>query len=421
MNRSARAVTEFAHQYRRFHLSHHPVVIIGAGPYGLVLSACFRVAGVNVAVFGKPMSFWSENVPAGTRLLSGPVICSFSGHPFDCAGYARSSSIGLPVAFTRDEFLSYGLWFQRAACPPVDTRQVIQIARGDSTFVLRLDDGELATADHVVIATGLKPFASVPQQFTDLEKPSILHTSDLSDLGCFAGRDLVLVGAGQSAIDCAALLSEAGAKVELLSRAPKIRRRGSFSPAHVQSRPLAPGRRRLNIRKLGLEVFNNPPAYRRLPGPVRLWGLHRVLQPAADPMRQPRLRDVRITLGQTAVQAVQCGSKVRLQLVDSSIREVNHVILGTGYRVDVEALTFLARELRQQIRTRAGFPQLNGTMESNVPGLFYIGASSAWCFGPVMWLVRGCVWTAQKVCSAVLNLKQVKREAVPKVLAASGE
>jgi len=47
------------------------VAIIGAGPYGLSAAAHLRtVKGLEVRVFGEPMSFWDYNMPVGMLLRS---------------------------------------------------------------------------------------------------------------------------------------------------------------------------------------------------------------------------------------------------------------------------------------------------------------------------------------------------------------
>src|SRR5690348_13926276 len=47
-----------------------PVVIIGAGPYGLAAAAHLRAAGVEARVFGEAMAFWARQMPAGMLLRS---------------------------------------------------------------------------------------------------------------------------------------------------------------------------------------------------------------------------------------------------------------------------------------------------------------------------------------------------------------
>src|ERR1039457_1681482 len=96
---------------------HYYVAIIGAGPFGLSLAAKLRAANADFSLFGRTMSFWRENVPIGTRLLSGPVTCSLSDNQFDCAAYAEANGMSLPIAFTGEEFIAYGTWFQSLACP----------------------------------------------------------------------------------------------------------------------------------------------------------------------------------------------------------------------------------------------------------------------------------------------------------------
>ena len=91
-----------------------------------------------------------------------------------------------------------------------------------SGFRLLLDDGEELDAARVVVAAGISPFAWRPPQFRALPQELVSHSSETTDLARFAGRTVAVVGAGQSALESAALLHEAGAEVEVLIRADSI-------------------------------------------------------------------------------------------------------------------------------------------------------------------------------------------------------
>ena len=51
-------------------------------------------------------------------------------------------------------------------------------------------------------------------------------------------------------------------------------------------------------------------------------------------------------------------------------REFDHVLAGTGYRVDIDRLRFLNPALRHALARVAGAPKLSWGFESSVPGLF---------------------------------------------------
>jgi FAD-dependent urate hydroxylase len=48
----------------------HPLLIIGAGPFGLAVAADALYHGLPVTVIGEPMAFWRENMPRGMVLRS---------------------------------------------------------------------------------------------------------------------------------------------------------------------------------------------------------------------------------------------------------------------------------------------------------------------------------------------------------------
>ena len=67
------------------------------------------------------------------------------------------------------------------------------------------------------MAAGLAAFPTVPAPFAGLPSELVSHVSEHGDLRPFAGRRVVVIGAGQSALESAALLFEARATVEVLA------------------------------------------------------------------------------------------------------------------------------------------------------------------------------------------------------------
>lgn len=385
---------------------HFSVAIIGAGPYGLALAAKLHSAGTHFIIFGRPMGFWRENVPVGTRLISGWVTCSLCDDAFDYASYVTSTGSSLPGIFSADQFLAYGLWFQRNTCPDPDPRRVVSLDQAHRGYRVGLDDAAEITADRVVIATGLRPFAVRPPAFSQIRNGSVFHTSDLHDLSVFSRKAIAVIGAGQSAMDCAALLSEQDAKVEVIARANEVRWKGHDAAAVLPTKPT------WTVRGAIQDLRTEPQIYRRLPGFVRTRELKHVLRPVAVRSLLPRVADVRFSLGRSVTRASTEQNTVELQLDDHSVRAVDYVVLGTGYRVDLDAISFLSTRLRGKIRRHDGYPELNSKMECTAPGLYFMGATAAWSFGRMMWLVRGARWAAATISRDVLKRGKLSRRMV---------
>src|SRR5204863_4557452 len=77
---------------------------------------------------------------------------------------------------------------------------------------------ETVGARRVVVACGAGNFAHLPPELAHLPPELASHTACHRDLGRFPGRDVTVIGAGQSALESAALLAERGATVRLLVR-----------------------------------------------------------------------------------------------------------------------------------------------------------------------------------------------------------
>ncbi len=77
--------------------------------------------------------------------------------------------------------------------------------------------------------------------------------------------------------------------------------------------------------------------------------------------------------------------------------EADRVIAATGYRVDVERLGFISKNLRSKIRNVGGVPTLSRNFECSIPGMYFVGLAASGSFGPLMRFVYGCEFTAKRV------------------------
>ena len=105
-------------------------------------------------------------------------------------------------------------------------------------------------------------------------------------------------------------------------------------------------------------------------------------------------------LGHQLIGAEKVGKRVRLHLRDSEgdiSESADHVIAGTGFRLDVTRLDYITPSLRADLKILAGAPVLNRNLESNVPGLFFTGALAAPSLGPLMRFVAGTHFTGPRL------------------------
>jgi hypothetical protein len=381
------------------------VAIVGAGPYGLAAAAHLRtVKGLEARVFGEPMAFWHRQMPSG-MLLRSPWVASHIADPeraltLDAYQAVNGNKLSDPVPLAG--FVKYGRWFQREVAPQVDRRLVTRVEPATRAFHLRLEDGETVKARRVVVAAGIAPFAWRPRQFDGLPTSLVSHASEQSDLGRFAGKRVVVVGGGQSALESAALAREAGADVEVLARAPRVHWLVRSGWLHR----LGPVRHLLyappDVGPAGMSwIVANPGWFKRLPSKRQQWLGRRSIRPAGAAWLLPRLRDVPITTGRSVVSAVPVGDALSIKIDDGTERQVDHALLGTGYRVDISCYDFLPGRLLESVRRVNGYPELSAGFESSVSGLHFLGAAAAWSFGPLTRFVAGTEYTARMLTRSI--------------------
>lgn len=380
------------------------VAIIGAGPYGLALKASLSATDLDVRLIGRPMSFWRERMPAGMLIRSPWVATSFvsGGDALSLDDYERSRAHQLPRRLPLAEFIGYGEWFRQRVSPDVDERTVERLSPEDSGFRLELSDGDRIDARRVVVAAGIEAFAARPAVFEGLASEVAFHTTKLTDPSRLAGSRVIVIGAGQSALESAALLREAGSEVEVLVRAPRVHYLNRSGRLHS----LGPLTKLLysptDIGPAGLSrLVAVPRAFGSLPYRTRERLDRRAVRPAASDWLVPRLRDMPITLGVEVESAAANGSGVSLRLSSGQQRHADHVVLGTGFRIDVWRYAFLGQELAGRLRCVNGYPVLNRSFESSIPGLYFLGAPAAGTFGPLFRFVAGADFAARSVAEGL--------------------
>ena len=294
----------------------HDVAVVGAGPYGLACAAHLRARGLDVRVLGQPMDLWERCMPAGMFLRSSweaSTIADPDG-ALSLDAYEAAHAVRIPRPIPLADYLRYARWFQRSAVPDVDTRRVERIEPVDGGLEAQLDDGDALAARRVVIATGPAGFARRPAAFDGLSAPLVRHSSELRELDGYAGRRTAVVGAGQSAIELAALLHEAGADVEVIARAGRIRWLRRSGWLHGRDGAL---RRMLypptDVGPVGLSwLVAVPDAYRHVPEPLAGRIAHRCIRPAASSWLVERTSGVAMSLGRSVASATAGGEGMRL-------------------------------------------------------------------------------------------------------------
>jgi hypothetical protein len=150
-------------------------------------------------------------------------------------------------------------------------------------------------------------------------------------------------------------------------------------------------------------LVSMPNWYRRLPRSVQDRFTVRSLRPAGAAWLQPRLDQVPIRLSATVASAGERDGRVQLTLADGSRRSCDHVLLATGYRVDIAGYGFIPPDLLGRISRVGGYPLLGVGFESSVRGLHFLGAPSAWSFGPLMRFVAGTEFAAPELSRATVR------------------
>ncbi|MFF1548084.1 flavin-containing monooxygenase [Streptomyces sp. NPDC058291] len=346
-----------------------PTIVIGAGPHGLAVAALLRRSGVPAVILERSDrvgASWAQRYDH-LRLHTTP-------------GTSRLPGLSVPRQagpwVSRDDYVRY---LERyAAHHRLDIRvstPVQRIERSEpasgARWLVRTPDGPVPTGA-VVMATGRCHIPNLPQwpgrsTFTG----TLLHSVHYRSPAPYRGRDVLVVGAGNSGTEIASVLAGAGAgRVRIAVRTPPNILPRSSARWHAVGRltealPLAwRDRTSLLTQRLAVPDLTS----RGLPRPcIGLYtrnareGVNPVLDHGfVDAVRSGRVEPV------TAVQAFEGPEVV---LADGTRLRPDTVIAATGYRPDLHDLVGSLGVLDE-----AGHPLAAGARtHPEAPRLYFAG------------------------------------------------
>jgi thioredoxin reductase len=374
-----------------------PLLVIGAGPYGLSTAAHAKRRGIDALVAGEPMAFWRRHMPERMLLRSGTDwhldadgVDTFEAFLVQ-QGIDPAEMSPVPLRM----FLDYADWF--CSRSGIDPRQamVTRLERDEGRFVARFADGASLTAGAVVAAPGIARFPVIPDWVpVSIPESRWSHTCELVRFGGLEDARVLIVGGRQSAFEWAALLAEAGAAaVHVVHR---------HDPPSFEASDWAFVDELMESTLRVSGWFRRLPAVERHAIARRFWAEGRL---KLEPWLTARLPDGvvhRRPLTSVAACVERPSGELDVELSTGERVEVDHVLLATGYRPDLSRIGYL-EPLLDQIETAEGFPVLDEHFQTSVPGLFMPGFVATRDFGPFFGFVKGCPAAATLIVAGLLG------------------
>jgi thioredoxin reductase len=359
---------------------HVPLLIIGAGPYGLAVARYAQAHGIEYLVVGKMMDFWKSNMPKGLYLRSG---CDWHLDPlgvYTIAQYLQTQRLAPREVepLSLDFYLGYAQWFQAQSAIeilPVLVQRLDYVNDGHRVFEVTLADGQTITAQNVVLALGFRYFKYLPADLTQHLPPGrFVHTCDFVDFEKLKGKRVLIFGGRQSAFEWAALMREAGAAAVTISHRHAS---PSFTPSDWSwVLPVVDG------------MLDNPAWFRQLSNEAQeLWRRRLFIEGRlkVEPWLATRVRrdGVQVWPHTHLIGSEAHGDELVLYFEDSLKVVVDQLALATGYQTDMSRVPFLAQgNALSKLQTRNGYPVLDKHFQTNLAGLFITSLPSTQDFGP---------------------------------------
>ena len=367
-----------------------PVYVIGGGPGGLAAAAALREHGIRAVVLEK-----SDSVGASWRRhydrLHLHTTRKLSGLP----GLAMPRSFGRWVS--RDDVIRYlEKYAEFHELEIVTGVEVSRIEQSGSGWLLHATGGRQLTGRAVVVATGYNHTPRLPDwpgQGTYTGR--LLHAGEYRNAAPYAGKDVLVVGVGNTGAEIAVDLVEGGAaRVRLAVRTiPHIVRRSTAGWPAQRTGILV---RRLPVRLVdragGIMSRISVPDLTEQGLPRPDTGLYSRVREGAIPVQDVGLIDAVRSGTVEPVAALESFDDDKAVLTDDTRLSPDTVIAATGYRRALEDLVGHLNVLDERGRPLTH----GGRTPAQAPGLYFTGFTN-----PISGMFRELALDARKIAKAL--------------------
>jgi putative flavoprotein involved in K+ transport len=383
----SRASTESANP-----ASERPVYVIGGGPGGLAAAYALRARGVRAVVLEK-----ADRVGASWRRHYDRLHLHTTRRLSGLPGLPMPRRFGRWVS--RDNVVryleKYAEVHELEIVTGVEVSRVERSADGTG-WLLYATGGRELTGGAVIVATGYNHTPHVPDwPGRETYRGELVHASQYRNAKPYAGRDVLVVGIGNTGAEIAVDLVEGGAeRVRLAVRtAPHIVRRSragwaaQYTGVLVRHLPvalvdrLAKPMAKLSVPDLSAHGLARPDT-----------GLYSRVNEGSIPVQDVGLIDA-VRKGRVeVVGAVEGFEEGKVALADGSRIEPDAVIAATGYRRALEGLVGHLGVLDGR-----GKPVVHGPHSpKNASGLYFTGFTN-----PISGMFRELALDAEKIAKTV--------------------
>ncbi len=366
--------------------------VIGGGPGGLAVAYALRTQGVRAVVLER-----GDAVGSSWRRHYDRLHLHTTRRLSSLPGLAMPRSFGRWVS--RDDVVryleKYAEHHELEVVTGVEVSRVERTADGTG-WLLHATGGRELTGSAVVVATGTNHTPRIPEwPGRDTYRGELLHAGQYRNAAPYAGRDVLVVGIGNTGAEIAVDLVEGGAsRVRLAVRtAPHIVRRSTagwaaqFTGIAVRRLPV-----RLVDRLAGPVAKLSVPdlSAHGLPRPDT--GLYSRVNAGSLPVQDVGLIDA-VRKGRVEiVAAVDAFEDGKVVLADGEHLEPDAVIAATGYLRGLEDLVG-----HLDVLDAHGKPVAHGPRApKNAPGLFFTGYTN-----PISGMLRELAIDAVRIAKAV--------------------
>src|SRR5215831_5741216 len=176
------------------------VAVAGAGPAGLAAAVGASSEGLSTVVV--------EHEAVGGQAGTSSMIRNYPGFSQGISGATLGQE-------TRRQAWAFGTTF-------LYMRQAQKLSRKDGNYRLALSDGSMLTSRSVIIATGATYRRLGIPALEDLQGRGVFYGAAVSEATAMRGRNVFVVGGGNSAGQAAVHLAKWAQQVTILVRAPSL-------------------------------------------------------------------------------------------------------------------------------------------------------------------------------------------------------